>query len=185
MVVDHLSVETQNKDIGVACIYLNHKETEIQTPSNLLSGLWRQLVVGSEIGPAVEKLYKQHLERRTAPSLGEVRDILRTVITRFSKVYIVVDAVDEYPEDPRRILLNYLAQLGPKVNLMLTSRPHINPDISLPTVRTLELRANTKDIHRYVDAHIKMSSRLSKHVQNRPQLRDEILSKINSSVDGM
>ncbi|KAJ7773590.1 hypothetical protein DFH07DRAFT_683650, partial [Mycena maculata] len=44
LVVDHLEAQFHNKDIGVACIYLNHKETEIQTLSNLFSGLWRQQV---------------------------------------------------------------------------------------------------------------------------------------------
>jgi hypothetical protein len=46
MVVDHLSAAFRNnKDIGVACIYLNHKEADQQPPLRLLAGLWRQLVL--------------------------------------------------------------------------------------------------------------------------------------------
>ncbi|KAJ7773597.1 hypothetical protein DFH07DRAFT_683672, partial [Mycena maculata] len=40
----HLEAECWNKNIGLACIYLNHKETKIQTLPNLFSSLWRQLV---------------------------------------------------------------------------------------------------------------------------------------------
>ncbi|KAJ7929455.1 hypothetical protein B0H13DRAFT_1573164, partial [Mycena leptocephala] len=44
LVVHHLSSQPEDKNYGVACIYLNHKETESQTPENLLGGLWRQLI---------------------------------------------------------------------------------------------------------------------------------------------
>jgi Cdc6-like AAA superfamily ATPase len=184
-VVDHLSAQPPKRDIGIACIYLNHKETKIQTPSNLLSGLWRQLVLGSEISSAVQDLYKQHFERQTRPSLNDIQNVLQTVIGQFSKVYIVVDAVDEYPENSRHVLLDCLAAMGPNVNLMITSRPHITPAVSLQQLQTLEIHADIEDIHRYVDAHIQQSSRLSKHVQTQPDLHDEICSKISSSVDGM
>ncbi|KAF7334582.1 Ankyrin [Mycena venus] len=184
-VVDYLSAQTQNGDIGVACIYLNHKETEIQTPSNLLAGLWRQLVVGGDIGFAVQNLHQRHFERRTRPSLTEVHHVLQSVIGRFSTVYIVVDAVDEYPEDPRRVLLDNLAAMGPTVNLMITSRSHIVPHVSLRQLQSLEIRANIEDIRRYVNEHIELSSRLSKHVRSRPELHEEILSKVSFSVDGM
>ncbi|KAJ6533069.1 hypothetical protein B0H19DRAFT_1272529 [Mycena capillaripes] len=43
-VVDYLqekSEKSKNKDIGVACVYLNHKEADIQTPTAFLGGLWR------------------------------------------------------------------------------------------------------------------------------------------------
>jgi hypothetical protein len=49
MVVDHLAAESQQENIGVACMYLSHKEAEAQTPAKLLSGLWRQLVLGRDV----------------------------------------------------------------------------------------------------------------------------------------
>ncbi|KAF8183290.1 hypothetical protein K438DRAFT_1144097 [Mycena galopus ATCC 62051] len=66
MVVDHLN---ENPNAGVACMYLNHKEAEDQTPAMLLSGLWRQLVHGRDIGPLPEALYEKHKEKKTKPSL--------------------------------------------------------------------------------------------------------------------
>ncbi|KAJ7187146.1 hypothetical protein C8R46DRAFT_981437, partial [Mycena filopes] len=185
MVVDHLNTKFQAKDIGVASIYINHKETDIQTPSNLLSGLWRQLIFGRQISPEVRKLHKHHLEKATRPSLNEILGILRAEISHFSKVYIVVDAVDEYPEGTRHILLDHLMTIGWMVNLMITSRPHINPHPTLPNIQIMEVRANDVDIQTYVVAQIKSSPRLSKHILARPNLRDEIISKISSTADGM
>jgi hypothetical protein len=184
MVVDHLTAEFQNDDIGVACMYLNHKEAEEQTLGKLLAGLWRQLVLGKDIGAAAG-LYQRHSEKRTTPSLGEVFDILSSVIAKYSKVHIIVDAIDEYIEAQRQILVKYLAIMGPTINLMITSRPHIAPDGCLPNLNSVEIRANEDDVRIYVDAQIAMSSRLSKHVRNRADLRAEIHSKITHTVDGM
>jgi hypothetical protein len=184
MVVDHLAAKFQNDDIGVACMYLNHKEAEEQTPGKLLAGLWRQLVLGKDIGTA-EGLYQRHCEKRTTPSLDEVFNILSSVIAKYSKVHIIVDAIDEYIEAQRQILVKYLAIMSPTINLMITSRPHITPDGCLPNLNSLEIRANEDDVRRYVDAQISLSSRLSKHVQNRTDLREEIDSKIIRTVDGM
>ncbi|KAF7333149.1 ANK-REP-REGION domain-containing protein [Mycena venus] len=185
MVVDHLVPKSQNKNLGVACIYLNHKEAEDHTPTRLLSSLWRQLVLGKDVGPLPKKLYERHQEKETSPSLDEVFEVLCSVITEFSKVYLVVDAVDEYPETQRQTLLKHLAELGPTVNLMITSRPHIAPDSSLPNSETIEIYANEDDVRKYVDAQIDIFPRLSKHVQSRVGLREEIHSVITCTVNGM
>jgi hypothetical protein len=97
----------------------------------------------------------------------------------------VIDALDESPEKNRQLLLDYLTKLGATVNLMITSRPHIIPDASLPNANTLEIRATEDDIQRFVDSQIEMSSRLKKHVQTRADLLHEIHSKITRNVDGM
>ncbi|KAJ7301475.1 hypothetical protein DFH08DRAFT_993703 [Mycena albidolilacea] len=185
IVVDHLSAASQVDDVGVACIYLSHKEAEQQTPARLMSGLWRQLVLGRDVGSVASKLYQQHCEKGTTPSLDEAFDVLRFAVVQHSKVYIIVDAIDEYPEAQRRILLQYLAMMGSTVGVMITSRPHITADVSLPNLSALEIRATEEDIGRYVDAQIEISPRLSKHVQIRPELRKDIHSKITDTVDGM
>ncbi|KAJ7458308.1 hypothetical protein B0H11DRAFT_1817909 [Mycena galericulata] len=185
MVVDHLTTKFQNENIVVACIYLNHKAAEDQTPAKLLSALWRQLILGRDVGPFAKVLYQRCHEKQTRPTSDEVFNILSHTVAEFSKVYIVIDAVDEYPETQRRILMTYLATIGPMVNLMITSRPHVIPHSTLLNSTTLEICATQDDIQTFVDAQITMSSRLKNHVQTRPELREEIHSKITSTVDGM
>ncbi|KAJ7310721.1 ankyrin repeat domain-containing protein [Mycena albidolilacea] len=190
MVVDHLSAAFRNnKDIGVACIYLNHKEADQQPPLRLLAGIWRQLVLDKDIDSIAENLYKQHREKGTPPSLQEVANILSSSLKEFSQVFIVIDAIDEYPEDQRFILLKHLTEqmgLSLNVNLMVTSRPHVPAGPTLPNVETLEIGATPEDIRKFVNARIDLSPRLYKHVQRQPKLREDIHSKISSkSVDGM
>ncbi|KAF7365819.1 Ankyrin repeat domain-containing protein [Mycena venus] len=185
-VVDHLTAGSESKDVGVACIYLNHKEADTQTPDRLLAGLWRQLVLGQDIGPLATKLYEQHHEKGTTPSLDDVCEVLISSLVNYPKVYIIVDAIDEYPEVQRRILLRHLVAMGPHSNLMITSRPNITPDASLPHLETLDICARAEDLLRYVDGQIDSSPRLSKYVQSQPALREDIHSKISShTVDGM
>ncbi|KAJ7892300.1 hypothetical protein B0H14DRAFT_2267306, partial [Mycena olivaceomarginata] len=44
VVVNDLKKRNYAQNVAVACIYLNHKEKDVQNPANLLAGLWRQLV---------------------------------------------------------------------------------------------------------------------------------------------
>jgi hypothetical protein len=191
MVVEHLSAAFRNnKDIGVACIYLNHKEAANQTPSKLLAGLWRQLVHGRNVGSVAKELYQQHQEKGTAPSLEEVVSVLRSSLKEFSKVFVIVDAMDEYPnESPmfqREILLKHLAEMGRNVNLLITSRPNISPEPSFfPNAETLDIQAAPEDIEAYINTQIMLSPRLSKHIQKKPVLQEEIHTRIIDTVDGM
>ncbi|KAJ6574458.1 ankyrin repeat-containing domain protein [Mycena capillaripes] len=185
LVVNYLSTKSKNKNMGVACIYLNHKEAADQTPTKMLAGLWRQLVLGKDVSPFAKELYEQHKEKHTSPGLEEVFEVLCSAITEFAKVYMVIDAVDEYLETERQILFDYLVKMGPTVNVLITSRPHIILDSSLPNANTLEIRATEVDIRKFLDAQIQMSPRLKRHVQSGDNLREEIHSKITSSVDGM
>jgi hypothetical protein len=194
--VDHLTTGSENKNVGVACLYLNHKEADTQTPERLLSSLWRQLVLGRDVGPLATQLYQQHREKGTTPSLDDICDILNSSLIHYPKVYIIVDAIDEYPELQRLILLRRLVTRGLRANLMITSRPNITPEAFLPNIETpeaflpdletLEIRASAEDLQKYVNARIDSSPRLWKHVQSQTGLREDIHAKIsNSTVDGM
>ncbi|KAJ7718038.1 ankyrin repeat domain-containing protein [Mycena olivaceomarginata] len=157
-ILEHLTDQSKNKNIGVACIYFNHKETQIQTLDNLLAGLWRQLIWKKPLGSAVQ-LYEQH-------------------------IYIILDGVDEYPANWWSQLAKALTNLGP-VGLLVMSRPHIAPTKLFLNLVTLEITANEKDILSYVDTHVQESERLSELIADKPELHGEISSKICSSVEGM
>ncbi|KAJ6563734.1 hypothetical protein DFH09DRAFT_479120 [Mycena vulgaris] len=181
--VDDLRATLEN--VGVAVIYLNHKETEVQSLSNLLAGIWRQLVFKKAISSSVHRLHEEHREPRTRPSREETRDVLCSAVVEYSKVFIIVDALDEYPEQQRGSLLHSLSSLGSTVNLMVTSRPHIAVNYLFRTLETLEIRAAEDDIRKHLNAEILRSSRLLRHIENQPNLREEIVITIVRRSDGM
>ncbi|KAJ6458903.1 ankyrin repeat domain-containing protein [Mycena vulgaris] len=185
LVFNYLEVQAQKNNIGLACIYLNHKETESQTLANLLGALWKQLMLEKSIPLAVDTLYDHHCMRQTRPHLDEFRKALNFAITQYPKVYFILDALDEYPEDIRHLFLQYLVTLGPKVNIMMTSRPHIGLDSVVPDFQILEIKATDDDICRYLSTQIERSPRLSRHVKARPDLQEDIQSKIVANCKGM
>lgn len=187
IVVDNLRAELESETIGIAVIYLSHKETETQSPTNLLAAVWRQLVLGKNLSFDEQLLYARNREQRTRPSLEDTYSVLCSTVSKHVRVFIVVDALDEYPEEKRDILLRHLLKLGPTVNLMLTSRPHIqiNHTTAGSHLQTLEIRATEPDIRRHLDAQISQSPRLSRHMKNCPGLRDEIEKTIVKRSDGM
>ncbi|KAJ7076727.1 ankyrin repeat-containing domain protein [Mycena belliarum] len=107
-------------------------------------------------------------------------------IPQTSQVYLVIDALDEYPEQQCWALLDQLSMLlGPTTRLMITSRPHVQFQDFFPDLVAVDIRATDEDILGYIDKQIRLAPRLSKHVQLQPKLRDEIKSRIASKVDGM
>ncbi|KAJ7818834.1 vegetative incompatibility protein HET-E-1 [Mycena olivaceomarginata] len=182
-ILEHLTDQSKNKNIGVACIYFNHKETQIQTLDNLLAGLWRQLIWDKPLGSAVQ-LYEQLIKKQTRPSDEDMQELLSSVLIWFTQVYIILDGVDEYPANWWSQLAKALTNLGP-VSLLVMSRPHIAPTKLFLNLVTLEIRANDKDILSYVDTQVRESERLSELIGDKPELHGEISSKICSSVEGM
>ncbi|KAF8135843.1 hypothetical protein K438DRAFT_1640059, partial [Mycena galopus ATCC 62051] len=188
LVVHHLQT-IHAPDVGVAAIYLNHKESEAHSPSMLLAALWRQLVAGKSIS-RVQELYRVHREPGSRPSLEDGLNVLRSVISECSKVFIIVDALDEYHDHDRDLLLRQLSLLQPSlrgtsVNLMLTSRSYIMIGHCIPNFTALEIRATAEDIRAYLTGRIRTSPRISKHIRNSPGLRDAIEERVVESNDGM
>jgi hypothetical protein len=180
-------VNQHTENIGVAVIYLNHKDVAKQTPQNLLASLWQQLIVSRRkaISFTACRLYEKHHEIRTRPTAEEIYYELSSTIAECSKVFILVDALDEYPQNQRGIFLRSLARLGSTVNLMLTSRPHIDIATTFPNVDILEISASESDIRQYVDVQIAQVASLEKMIKDHPDVRNDIETSVVSGSEGM
>ena len=63
-------------------------------------------------------LYRRHSKKQTRPTLGELSKLLQSEVRHISKVFIVIDALDECPES-NRTRESFLA--GPKLFSLLRS----------------------------------------------------------------
>jgi hypothetical protein len=76
--------------------------------------------------------------------------------------------------------------MGSNVNLMITSRPNISLESSsFPNLETVEIQGAPGDIQAYINAQIESSPHLSRHTQRKPELREEILTKVMDTADGV
>ena len=94
IIINYLE-QTFKGNAAVAYIYCNYKEQN-QTAINLVASLLQQLVQGqSVISNDIIAIYRRHSRKQTRPSFAEYSELLESEAHRFSKVFIVIDALDE------------------------------------------------------------------------------------------
>ncbi|KAH6623453.1 hypothetical protein F5144DRAFT_472951, partial [Chaetomium tenue] len=186
IVIDDLSSQfAKDPTTNLAYIYCTFQRQNEQSAEGFLTNLLKQLVeCQSSLPESVKDLYKQHRTKR--PSLNEISTIFHTIISIPARVFVVVDAMDECQESDgcRNKFLSELfdAQTKYRINLLVTSR--FIPDIvdRFRYAATLEIRASSKDVERYVEGHL---DRLRPFVQKSRTLQQEIITGISNAVDGM
>ncbi|KAL8756771.1 MAG: hypothetical protein Q9184_004385, partial [Pyrenodesmia sp. 2 TL-2023] len=134
----------------------------------------------------VASLYNRHAGRKTRPSLEEIRSAIQAVVSNHTKVYVVIDALDEYldQDGSRSQLLSMLRELQSTgcLHLMVTSRfiPDVVQQFSHSPM--LEIRASDFDVKRFIGGQI---HRLPRCVQRDNELQETIQDRISTAVDGM
>lgn len=187
IVIDDLIARFGNDEsIGVAYIYFNFRRQQEQKAEALLASLLKQLSRRQSLPEAVRSLYTKHADKQTRPSFDEIRKTLEAVTLTYSRVFVVVDAIDEcQTSDGCRsmfvtTLANAAAQCG--MNIFATSRfiPDIAEEFSNAT--SLEIRASEGDIRKYVDGKI---LQLPKFVRCNSARQEEIKSGVVKAAEGM
>ncbi|PGH26886.1 hypothetical protein AJ80_01468 [Polytolypa hystricis UAMH7299] len=188
IVIDKLYTEFQSgSNVGIAYVYCNFRRQNEQNPIDLLASLLKQLLCGQlSISRSARQLYEGHRQRATRPSLHEISQVIESVVLDYSKVFILVDALDEcqVSNGGRQIFLTSLFNLQAKtaVNLYITSRfiPEITKQFAGSVA--LEIRASNHDVERYLSGQM---FRLRSFVGRNIRLQEEIKRGIADAVDGM
>ena len=188
IVVDDLtSLFRSDSTIGIAYIYCSFQRQDEQKVGDLLANLLKQLSQEKASLPAnVRALYDQHRNKRTQPSFDEISRTLQSVAAMYSRVFLIIDALDECQASDccRSRLLSTISNLQVKsgVNILATSRfiPEIVEHFKNDTL--LEIRASSEDVERYLEGHI---GQLPSFVQLNKHLQEEIKIGISEAVDGM
>lgn len=186
VVINHIEEQSRcDITVGVAYIYCNFQNKH--GAEDMIQSLLKQLSQGQPSLPkAVKDLYERHRPKQTRPWLQEISKTLKSVVAIYSKVFIIVDALDECQASNRcrKTLLSeiFSLQAATGVNFFATSR-HI-PEIKeqFNGTLSLEIRAHDEDVRRYVEDHISDVRTLN---WCDPNLREIIKSVIIKAVDGM
>ena len=189
IVIDHLWTKFQNNsDIGIAYIYCNFQRQHEQGPEDLLSSLLKQLAQKQAATPTdVKTLYECHRTKGTRPSFDEIVKALQSTTRLYSRVFIIIDALDEYNffnKGYNRLLPEVFSlQTQAKVNLFATSRFVSEITSQFEGCMRKEIRAQDDDILSYVNRRIPqlLRSQISKHLQVQDAIRRDIVK----AVDGM
>lgn len=188
IVVEELMNRFRNdKDIGIAYFYCNFRRQNDQKIDDLLLNLLKQLSgYQASLPGAVKDMFDLHSPRQNRPSTKEISTALKFVIDAYSKVFIVVDALDECQMDDgcRMGFLSEVFHLHETCQLSLFATSRHIPDIEkmFGSSMRLEIRASDKDVERYLDGRI---SQLPGYVHQSTDLQNEIKIGIIKAVDGM
>ncbi|KAF3290930.1 hypothetical protein TWF970_000188 [Orbilia oligospora] len=192
IIIDNLMTRfNSDSTVGIAYVYCNFNRSHEQKLDNLLASLLKQLAAQSQsaLPDSVKKLHKSHLAQKTRPSDQDIINTLRSVIKTYSRVFVIVDALDEYPaSNGRAKFLTELFHLHDEygVNIFATSR--FIPEIAeifergtMPESRaTVEIRAHDEDVRNYLDGEI---SQLGDNLLE--EYREHIKTEIANAARGM
>ncbi|KAM3066169.1 hypothetical protein ACMFMF_010485 [Clarireedia jacksonii] len=192
IVVAELNTRYNDENIGIAYIYFNFREDGSQKLDSLLASLLKQLAqTRSTLPDPIKNLHNRRNTKNERPSLNDIKVCLQNIVMLYSRVFILVDALDECKasENCRSAFISEIFGLQDKskINLFATSRfiPEIT-DLFDESI-TLEVRASDEDIRRYLRGHIGI---LPSFVKHNPKLPNEIETaevetSIIKAVDGM
>ncbi|PBK98291.1 hypothetical protein ARMGADRAFT_1026352 [Armillaria gallica] len=133
IIVDHLQLLPMDRD----------KKTLIL--KNVLHSLWKQLIQEPGLSPLIISLYNN----RTPLLLDTLTNYFSQVLSSFCHVYIILDALDEFPDNDGgwEKLINALQTLGINISLLVMTR-----DISMKGLlfTRLNIQAADEDISLYI-----------------------------------
>ncbi|KAJ2986541.1 hypothetical protein NUW58_g4975 [Xylaria curta] len=189
LVINHLfEYVSKDRNSAVAYLYCNFECQEQQEAGDLFTALLKQLLSGRRRAPPPEDvnlLYNRHKSASSKPYIGEILKALWSIISSYSKVFIVVDALDECRKPERKRLLSELLgfQRTLNLNLLATSRNDLIIQAELGNCPSLPIRANEGDVRSYVEAHISGVSDLI--AEESPQFINDIVQRIVAGSGGM
>jgi Cdc6-like AAA superfamily ATPase len=184
IVINHL-IDRFSTDPSIRIVYLYCNFKQQVKADDLLASLLKQLSQErSSLPDTVKALYECHKSKGTRPLCDEISRALRSVAAMYSRVFIVIDGLDEYQANVRSKVLSEVFNLRDefRANLFATSRfiPEIGDKFDGSTL--LEIRATEHDMRRYLDSHI---AELTSSVDLSSELQEEITTGIIKAVDGM
>jgi hypothetical protein len=188
IVIDNLIAMFGNdENVGIAYIYCNFRQRDVQTAEDLLRSLLKQLAQGlSSLVDCVRHLYNRRGAKQTSPSLNDFSRALQSVASMYSRVFIVVDALDECQTSNscRSTFLSEIFSLQDRTGASFFATSRLIPDIEaeFKGCLTREILASDEDVYRYLDGHM---SQLPKFILSLPELQKEIRTEITSAVEGM
>ncbi|KAF1994164.1 ankyrin repeat protein, partial [Amniculicola lignicola CBS 123094] len=187
-VINSLQARFEGDDqVGVVYVYFDFRRQAEHDEINILSNVLRQLSQERTTIPDVlQALYRCHVKSQKRPTLADVTKSLQSVSTSFSRIFIIVDALDEC-QAIGNCRMNFLSAIFELqricgLNLFVTSRPI--PDITgnFRNNLSLEIRGDKEDMRKYVESHI---SSLPRFVRDSDELQDLIATQIVEASDGM
>ena len=174
----------------MACIYCDFYEHKEQSATGVLAALLKQLVAGVQAIPEEITKAFERANRKVdglALLLPEIHKMLARSALLLRRVFICIDALDEFPTKHRPELwdsLRRIVRTCPNIRLFITGRPHIREEVKkyFPGYPELSpIKPTEEEIREYVTMRLKKDP--ESDAMDR-QLEADILRIIPGKISG-
>ena len=111
---------------------------------------------------------------------------MKSEIGIYSRVFIVVDALDECLDSAREHFIKEFQSLARNVNLMVTTHPLPSIEDHFQGVSHLQIQAHSDDMRKYIiEDRIPCKGRLARLVNNDRALQESIMIEVVTNASGM
>ena len=181
--IDSLCDQAKGNGLGVAWVYCDYLAQPEQTVINIMGAILKQLVGKGEIPKAIQEAFQEG-RRLLLPDLVQM---LRITIASLPRVFICIDALDEYLSKDLPELLESLRDIireSPKTRIFLTGRPHVKETVEryFTQAVAIPISPNRDDIRNYVEAKL---DRDDQPAAMNKDLRADIIKMILDKMSDM
>ena len=184
LVIDRLCDQGDVGNMAIACVYCDFHAQDEQSATAILGALLKQVVsaqepIPEEVQRAFEKSKGGVAGRR--PLLPDILEMLAKSLSYLRRVFICIDALDEFPAKHRPELwesLREIMQKCPNTRLFLTGRPHMRDEVQryfLSAAEMLPISTRAHDMGLYLRMRLNRDSEL--HAMDK-ELEADILRTI-------
>ncbi|KAK0216591.1 hypothetical protein EDD85DRAFT_995835, partial [Armillaria nabsnona] len=181
IIVNSLQSTIYEKKTLVLSIFCDYQSANTQTVEKVLRSLSKQRVQAYGLSDSTTLLYDNNISL----FLDDLTKVLAQELKSFDYVYVILDALDEFPEKDggQEKLIKALRTLGSNTRLLMMSRDIPAIASVFKTDTRMDIRAADEDIKTYIMSKL-FSDRLARHNKGRDHLRGEILSGVTAKADG-
>ncbi|PSN73160.1 hypothetical protein BS50DRAFT_672111 [Corynespora cassiicola Philippines] len=189
IIISYLQERYRNDNVGIAYYYFNYTLDQTQSAEVVLACLLKQLLQSHwSVPDDIKRVWKLHRADQSSPLHEELLESLSKVIKSYSRVFVVIDALDQLHVTDGMALDKLLTslfvtqQLTP-FNLLATTRHESDITARFQKRILKDIRATTEDVGAYVDTRIHdlLRGRIGRDPELERQVRDAVLN----ATDGM
>lgn len=201
-VIEHLQHWQSSHDasgkskVNLAFIYFDFIRKESQRTIDILASLVKQLLGDKPSLPiSIEDLQKKYrnipASSRSDKDIEQFSKALKHLISDNSnKTFIVIDTLDECHDSNDFLEKIFTVLENTEARLFATTRPSESVEKRFKSGLLLEVSASTEDVENYVQGRLPEFILLKDENHDIPEvrkirLREEIVAKISSAIDGM
>ncbi|KAJ7125994.1 hypothetical protein C8R44DRAFT_979911 [Mycena epipterygia] len=185
---DYLRKNILQPGIGVTYIFFDYNQSTSQTPAAIMGSMIRQLMIDSpSIPESVKSLHALFTSGRTRRSgLSDLVVALKAQLQLYSRVYLVVDALDECSGNRDDFIaeIRCLMDTG-HLQVLITARDISAIGHKFTNDSRINVLVHNEDVCSYITQRIRKEERLQILLNGDISLEQEIVAEVTNKAAGM